>query len=203
MGYCSPGSEKGWFKPGQKPPNTVPIGAERITADGYVEVKISDRPGSPRNRWRGKHTLIWEKANGQIPKGHVILFADGDRRNLKLNNLILVSRKELAVINHLGLLSTNKSVSQTGVIIAKLKILMKDRKRGTWKSRKNKLVVFDNNGKRLFIAFDSKNKRYVPARETKHGVMMLRSANLKPRKTVEEARKDLAEYAQKRGWFRL
>ncbi len=202
-GYCAPGCEKGWFKPGAIPPTTKPIGSEWINKDGYVEVKFSNKPGPRKNRWKGKHILIWEKENGPVPQGHVVIFADGNRENIKLSNLILVSRKELAVLNHMSLLSQNKDINKVAVNIARIKVVGSERKRGTWKScGKKKLVVIDNNGDRVFVVFDEKTKRYFSARETKFGVRRLR-ASLKARKTIEEARRDLVEYAQKRGWQKL
>ncbi|MDR3061267.1 MAG: HNH endonuclease [Dysgonamonadaceae bacterium] len=202
-GVCAPGSEKGWFKPGSKPFNTMPLWSERINADGYVEIKYAEKSGPPKNRWKGKHVLIWEKANGPVPKGHVVIFADGNRQNFKLENLILVSRKELAVLNHLNMLSSkNEDITKISVGIARLRVLIADRKRGTLKTRGNKkLVIIDNRGSRIIIACDQKTDRYFPARETKFGLRRLR-ASLKPRKTIEEARDDLIAYALKRGWQR-
>lgn len=46
-----------------------------------------------------KHWLIWKNAYGPIPKGHVVIFGDGNRCNFELNNLILVSRKILSDLN--------------------------------------------------------------------------------------------------------
>jgi hypothetical protein len=204
-GYCPPGCEKGWFKPGNKPFNTMPLGSERISADGYyVEIKYQEKSGPPKNRWKGKHVLIWEKANGPVPKGHAVIFADGNRRNFKLGNLVLVSRKELAVLNRGNMLgSKNEDITKVSVNIARLKVLMADRKRGTLETRsKKKLVIIDNRGSRIVIAHDQKTGRYLPARETKSGPRRLR-AQLKPRKTIEEARDDLTAYALKRGWQRV
>lgn len=202
-GYCAPGSEKGWFKPGAIPPNTMPIGSERISKDGYVEVKFSNRSGPPNNRWKSKHALIWEKKNGPVPKGHVVIFADGNKENIKLSNLILVSRKELSVLNHMNLLSKNKETNKTAVNIARIKVLTAGIKRGTWKStRKKKVAAIDRNGNRIFVAFDEKTKRYISVRDSKHGARQLQAVSLKPRKTADEARKDLSEYALKRGWLR-
>jgi hypothetical protein len=204
-GYCPPGCEKGWFKPGNMPFNTMPLGSERINADGYVEIKYSEKSGPPKNRWKGKHVLIWEKANGPVPKGHVVIFADGNRRNFKLKNLVLVSRKELAVLNHVGMLgSKNEDITKVSVSIARLKVLMADRKRGTLKTRNSKkLVVIDNRGSRIVIACDQKTGRYFPVRKTKFGLCRLRASLIKSRKTVEEARNDLIAYALKRGWQRV
>jgi hypothetical protein len=203
-GYYAPGSEKGWFKPRQMPFNTMPLGSERINDEGYVEVKYSDKSGPPKNRWKGKHVLIWEKANGPVPVGHVVVFADGNRRNFKLRNLVLVSRKELAVLNHMNMLSSkNEDITKTAVYIARLKVLVADRKRGTLENRsKKKLVILDGRGSRIVIARDQKTGRYYPVRETKFGPRRLK-ASLKPRKTPEEARKDLIAYALKRGWQRV
>jgi hypothetical protein len=203
-GYCSPGSEKGWFKPGHMPFNTMSLGSERVSADGYVEIKYSEKRGPPKNRWKGKHVLIWEKANGPVPKGHVIIFADGNRRNFKLRNLELVSRKELAVLNHSNMLAPkNEVITKISVNIARIKVLIADRKRGALETRgKKKLVIIDNRGSRITIVCDQKTGRYFPVRETKFGRRRLR-ASLKARKTIGEARDDLIAYALKRGWQRV
>ena len=201
-GYCAPGSEKGWFKPDQLPFNTMPVGSERINASGYVEVKYAERHGPPKNRWKGKHILLWEKENGPVPRGCAVIFADGNRFNITLNNLILVSRQELAVLNHMGMLTKDKDINAVAVNIARLKIAAADRKRGTWKQNNNKkLFVIDNKGNRVFIRYDEKRKQYIPTRVTKHGVCRLRAA-LKSRETIEEAQRDLIAYAKKRGWHR-
>ncbi|MDD3686448.1 MAG: HNH endonuclease signature motif containing protein [Bacteroidales bacterium] len=78
-----------FFKPGQIPKNYRPVGSERITVDGYIEVKIKD----PRT-WAQKHRVIWEKHNGKIPKGYNVQFRDGNRQNVALENLYLISRNE-------------------------------------------------------------------------------------------------------------
>jgi hypothetical protein len=186
------------------PFNTMPIGSERINALGYVEVKYSEKSGSPKNRWKGKHILIWEKANGPVAEGHAVIFADGNKRNFKPGNLVLVSRKELAVLNHMGMLSSkNEDITKVSVNIARLKVLIAERKRGTLQTRGNKkLVIIDNRGSRIVVARDPKTGRYFPARETKFGLRRLK-ARLKARKTMEEARDDLISYALKRGWQRV
>jgi hypothetical protein len=204
-GYYYPGCEKTWFKPGQAPSNTMPLGSERVNADGYVEIKYSEKSGSPKNRWKGKNLIIWEKANGPVPKGYAVIFADGNRRNFKLKNLVLVSRKELAVLNHQSMLSSkNEDITKVSVNIARLAVLLADRKKGTLETRGNKkLVVVDTRGSRIVIAYDQKKDRYFPARETKFGQRRLRAASLKPKKTMKEARDDLIAYALKRGWYRV
>lgn len=89
------GANKTSFKKGQKPKNWRPIGSERITTQGYTEIKVSNTG----KRWRMKHQVIYERYHGSIPKGHVVIFADGDKQNFDIDNLILMSRAELAVFN--------------------------------------------------------------------------------------------------------
>lgn len=93
-GWAAPGTERTRFKKGRKPQNWVPIGSERITKDGYIQRKISEATGTPRD-WRGVHILNWEKRNGPLPKGHAVVFKDGDKRNTAYKNLELVTRAEL------------------------------------------------------------------------------------------------------------
>jgi hypothetical protein len=123
-GWSALGTKKTRFKPGNRPTNYKPVGTERINPDGYVEVKIADP-----NKWMGKHRIIWENANGPVPKGHVIIFADGNRMNITLGNLLRVSRKELAVMNKNGLIYENAEFTKTGKLIADIKIQIGIRKR--------------------------------------------------------------------------
>lgn len=78
------------FKPGQTPRNTLPIGSERISKDGLLERKVSETG----RRWRTVHSLIWEQHNGPVPRGHIVVFRDGDKRNFDPGNLELISRSE-------------------------------------------------------------------------------------------------------------
>ena len=138
-GYYSPGSEKGWFRPGHPgyKINAKTIGSERITADGYVEIKYSNNPGTAKHRWKGKHVIIWEEANGPVPKGHVVIFADGNARNFSLDNLLLVSRGELAVMNKKALISAHSELTKTGKIIVDILMKANDLKRKSKKNRRH------------------------------------------------------------------
>jgi len=119
-GVCPKGCEVGWFKKGNRPHTWVPIGTERVNADGYAEIKIQE--GKKHKNWRGKHLLLWEASNGPVPKGHAVIFGDRDKTNLDLSNLILVSRAQLARLNQNGLIQDDADLTRTGVIIADLKV---------------------------------------------------------------------------------
>jgi hypothetical protein len=112
------------FKKGVMPWNYLPVGSERINGDGYVDVKIAD----PKT-WRAKHLLIWEAANGHVPEGHAVMFADGNRLNLEPGNLLLVTKAELAVMNGLSLISNNGELTRIGKTVAGIKIRITERKK--------------------------------------------------------------------------
>lgn len=98
-------SKAGRFQKGLMPHNALssPVGTERVSKDGYVEVKVSERPsgsGPSHDNWVGKHRLVWERSHGRrVPDGHAVIFCDGDRRNFDPENLLLVSRAELSMMN--------------------------------------------------------------------------------------------------------
>lgn len=121
-GYMGP--NKTSFKKGEIPPNYLPVGSERVTVDGYLEVKVKDP-----NVWKGKHVLIWEEHNGPVPEGHCIIFGDGNKENLDINNLICVSRGQLLKLNQHGLIKNDADLTRTGVIIVDLQSKINERKK--------------------------------------------------------------------------
>ena len=81
-----------FFKKGHVPHNVVEIGSERITKDGYIEVKIQD--GTLSKNYKLKHRLVWERFNGPVPKGFNVQFKDRNRQNCTIDNLYIISRSE-------------------------------------------------------------------------------------------------------------
>lgn len=99
------------FKKGQAPHNTRTDGAERIDVDGYVLKRLG--PG----KWVPKHRYVWEEANGPVPDGMALVFKDGNKQNITLDNLELVTRQELMLRNTIQrypteLVSTIKALSK-------------------------------------------------------------------------------------------
>jgi hypothetical protein len=89
--FMSPDGQKNslktCFKKGNIPNNHRPLGSERLTKDGYTEVKIKEP-----NVFKLKHRVVWEQHNGKIPKGHNIQFRDGNRQNCAIENLYIIGR---------------------------------------------------------------------------------------------------------------
>jgi len=114
-GECYQGCEKTWFKKGNIPKQYRHIGSERITKDGYIEIKVKDP-----NTWELKHRAVWEKEYGKIPNNHIIIFLDGDKLNCSIENLMLVSRSELLILNRNKMLTDDAVMNHTAAILAKL-----------------------------------------------------------------------------------
>ena len=103
------------FKKGQLAHNTAEIGKEVVTSDGYLKIKVA-----PPNKWKYKHRLVWEQANGKVSKGTQIMFLDGDKLNCSIENLALVTMSEKLILNKRKLIHTNADLTSTGLNIAKL-----------------------------------------------------------------------------------
>lgn len=115
--------EKTMFKAGHKPHNTEPVGTEKMLTDGYIWVKVNDKPKTRKyENWTQKHRLIYEKEHGEIPEGHFVTFLDGDRTNFDIENLALISRAENAVMNKFGLRWDDANATKVGINIAKIKL---------------------------------------------------------------------------------
>ena len=85
------------YKKGSKPANTQPIGTIHNRADKtgrlYQYIKIKDC------HWELLQRHVWTQANGEIPKGCVINFIDGNYLNCELSNLQVKTRAEMAIMN--------------------------------------------------------------------------------------------------------
>lgn len=119
-GVCKPNS--GSFRKGDVPVNTREMGSERISKDGFTLVKVKeDNPYTgAKTRFKHKHVVIWEDANGPVPDNHVIRFLDGDKTNITLENLGLFTRAESLQMSRLGFSDVPKELKPTITVMAKL-----------------------------------------------------------------------------------
>lgn len=79
-----------------------------------VSVKVA------KGKWALNHWRIWEAVNGPIPKGHKIIFLDGNTLNYSLTNLAMVSDAEALVMNDRHLFTKNKQLTKSGIAIAQV-----------------------------------------------------------------------------------
>ena len=116
------------FKKGFAPWHTRELYSERLDKEGYILIKIA-KP----NKWVKKHRWIYEQEYGEIPEGSVIIFADSNKNNFDIENLVLVSRAELAILVRCRLISSVPELTKTGLNIAKIKIKLAEiRKEKKW-----------------------------------------------------------------------
>lgn len=86
------------FKKGE-PRNWMPIGSTRLI-DGYTYRKVSDVRNVPHTvNWKPEHILIWTPEHGPLPAGHALAFKNGDRTDIRLDNLECISRRTLMARN--------------------------------------------------------------------------------------------------------
>lgn len=117
-GICKP--NRGSFKKGNVPVNKLPIGSERVTTDGYIRIKVQDE-GGYNDRWKQKGRIVWESEHGPIPKGKLLMYLDGDGTNCKLDNLVLIDRKDRVRLNQMRYHFKNEDLNRAALGIVKLK----------------------------------------------------------------------------------
>ena len=116
------------FKKGHKI-NEKPIGSEVFRLGrGYNcwFIKVDEK------NWVKKHHYIYEKTYGKIPKGHTLIFADGNKDNFEIDNLICLSMKEFLFMSGRNMFYNNKEYTYTSVNLARLMLRISDlnKKRG-------------------------------------------------------------------------
>lgn len=116
------------------------IGTERLRYVGrkgekirewYVKVGIGVE-GADKDGWKRKHIVEWEKVYGKVPKGCVLLFADGNTENWHVENLTLATLRQRSqraqLLNHHGIRSYDQESSQVLNTLADLMIANYDRR---------------------------------------------------------------------------
>ena len=111
-------SRRTTFKKGNIPSNRRKIFDERISKDGYIEIKVQD--GCLNGNWKHKHRYIYEQNYGEIPKGYKVIFLDGNIYNFEINNLKLVSNAEELIMNSNNLRYSKAEFTETGHLIAQV-----------------------------------------------------------------------------------
>lgn len=109
--------KKTWFKKGNTPINYRPVGSTRIdNKDGYKLIKIAEP-----NKWALYHRYLYEKTHGvKLKKNEAVIFADGDKTNFDIDNLVKVSRANLLYLNNKKLIFDDPELTKTGVNVSKV-----------------------------------------------------------------------------------
>lgn len=122
------------FKSGNLPHNTKPIGYERLSRDGYIEVKVKMRPSNPKcnDNFVPKHKLVWEAANGPVPEGCI------NKQNVSLENLACITRGQNAVMNQAHIRCDNPEAFDVCLAMADIKSAVSKRKKEVKRSNGRK-----------------------------------------------------------------
>lgn len=112
------------FKKGNKSHNRQPIGAERVTHDGYRQRKVTETGYPPRD-WVGVHILLWREHHGPVPEGHIVVFKDRDKTHIDIDNLEVITRAENAKRNSIH--RYPPEIKQAIRLVAKLKRKINER----------------------------------------------------------------------------
>lgn len=85
--------KKSQFQKGHEPHNT--------TYDGHVSLRHDSKTGIPyfhirvrKGHFEHLHRYIWEKENGPVPEGKIVVFKNGDTLDVRIDNLQVISREE-------------------------------------------------------------------------------------------------------------
>lgn len=130
--YMSPkGQEncrKNTYKKGNTPENVLPLGSVRKTPDGYLIIKVQSR-GGQWDRWKLLQQKVWEDEHGPVPEGHVLTFKDGNRENVTLDNLVLVTQEENAMLTTLHYRSEIPELTESGLATVRLKVAIREKRK--------------------------------------------------------------------------
>lgn len=104
------------------PYNTKEAGVERTNSfDGYTYIK-----GNGIREWKAKHQVEWEKANGRLPDGCMVIFLNRDKTDFSPENLYCVSRKVHAVMCSNGWYSEHPELTLAAIKWCELHYAIKE-----------------------------------------------------------------------------
>ena len=101
-----------------------PLFSERTKDDGMTQIKVAP------NKWEYKQRYIYSQYyNEELTDNDYIIFLDQNRKNFNINNLKKITRHESSILSNQQMFSKNKDVTETGVLVAKLMIKLKEKEK--------------------------------------------------------------------------
>ena len=73
--------------------------------------------------------MVWKAHHGEIPEGHKIIYLDGDKQNVDISNLAMVSDAEHMEMMRRKMRFKNPELTKAGVAVAKLTTATKKAKK--------------------------------------------------------------------------
>ena len=107
------------FKKGQVAHNLLPIGAITIV-NGHKLIKVGNE-GKHWDRWKALNRWTWEQHNCPVPDGMCVAHKDGNPLNCDIENLMLMTRAEIATMSRLGLRFEDPELTEAGLNVVRIK----------------------------------------------------------------------------------
>ena len=115
------------FDFGNRPMNAKKVGSvvtrKNKNGSSYMCIKIEEP-----NKWQMLHVYIYEHKHGKVPKGYCVIFKDKNTLNTRLDNLMLVSRDELARLNQ-KYAHIDKSLKEIALQVIKISKVIRKKKK--------------------------------------------------------------------------
>ena len=118
------------FKKGERPVNEMPVGTIVVNSDGY-KLRKKQMTGGLWDRWEQLHRAVWEEHNGPIPEGMIVTFKDGDKLNCSIDNLMLITRGESAVMAKKGYRFKDPELTEAALNMVRLQIRANQKRKET------------------------------------------------------------------------
>lgn len=128
-GKHSGGWEPGWYKKGHLPATHKPVGTVSVRNNRKRGQQCVYEKTAEPNVWKRKCVLEWERQYGPVPKGKIIIAADGNQLNTSAENLVAVTRQQHAVMNRYGIHGYDRESAEAAANVAALKLQIAEGKR--------------------------------------------------------------------------
>lgn len=113
-----------WQK-GHIPANTCELFTERkLIRDKYIRIKIAEP-----DKWELKHRYIYEQHYGKIQKDEIVIFLNNNKEDFRIENLMVITKRENLIMNRFGLRKDDAEETKAGILLAKLIIMINDKKK--------------------------------------------------------------------------
>lgn len=91
-------------------------------------MKVKEK-GKQWERWIPVAHIVYQENFGEIPDGMIVGFKDGNRDNLKPDNLFLMTNEENMEMNRTGKRSKIPEITDTRLTLAKVRITTRKKKK--------------------------------------------------------------------------
>lgn len=111
----------------------LPIGTIRKGGNGSVYIKVKDsflsyQSGYEEPYWLPIQKKVWQDHYGDVPDGKMVIFLDGNRENLDINNLYCIDRRISAIMAKNRWYMNNREHTLTAIKWCELHYALKEDK---------------------------------------------------------------------------